>query len=119
MVKSDFKIYLLLMCLSACGAGIQAQQHVAAVPYPVEVIQADSTKLTIRLYGDEHAHYTTTTDGYVIMQNKKGYYCFTKLANQKVVPSRYVARNVGERSLCTRLYLKRISKNQHLRKHPK
>lgn len=47
---------------------------VPAPPYSISVRQPDGTSLTIRLHGDEYFHYTTTTDGYVIVQGPGGFY---------------------------------------------
>lgn len=49
---------------------------VPAKPGPIEVVQPDGTKLTIRVYGDEFAHYTTTDDGYGVFQAADGFYYY-------------------------------------------
>jgi hypothetical protein len=47
---------------------------VIAYPYPLEITQPDSTKITIILKGDEHVKWAETTDGYAILRNSKGIY---------------------------------------------
>ena len=45
-----------------------------AIPMPVKVTQPDGTVLTVMLYGDEHFHYYTTTDGALLYPNDDAFY---------------------------------------------
>lgn len=47
---------------------------VPATPYPITKTLPDGTELTVRLHGDEHGSFVTTTDGYLLMQDASGFY---------------------------------------------
>lgn len=95
----------------------QAPQRVPATPYPIQKIQPDGDTITIRLFGDEWHHYHTTLDGYVIVENKAGYFCYGKLdANGKVVASKHRVSSNPKINRCTKQYLKRIENNPKLKK---
>ena len=49
-----------LFCFTPVARAIMAN------PNPITVTQPDGSLLTIRIYGDESFHYTTTIDGYLI-----------------------------------------------------
>lgn len=90
---------------------------VPARPTPFDVEQPDGNKLTVRLVGDErwHAHYTA--DGYLLAQNKKGWYCYAKwgkeTADRDGIMRRYAkptckkAHNADKRSNRENKWLKR------------
>ena len=50
---------------------------VPALPAPITVQQTDGTFITIRIHGDEKFNYTTTFDGYLIVQRNGIYYYAT------------------------------------------
>ena len=41
---------------------------------PYSVIQPDGTTLTLTLHGDEHGHWTMTSDGVLVVDSKRGYF---------------------------------------------
>ena len=45
-----------------------------ALRMPVTVTQPDGTTLTIEQFGDEHHHWTSTTDGTMVINTGHGYY---------------------------------------------
>ncbi len=51
---------------------------VPATPYPITKTLPDGTELTVRLHGDEHGSFVTTTDGYLLMQDASGFYNYAK-----------------------------------------
>jgi M6 family metalloprotease-like protein len=66
-------IALLLMLFICETAFSQSSRSVcAAMPDPVTVMQADGSSITVVGKGNEALSYTETTDGYTIIQNKKG-----------------------------------------------
>lgn len=69
----------------------QKVQAVQATTQPVEVRLPDGTSLTIHIYGDEHFHYMTTIDGYLIEPGRDGFYYYAQ--------STVRAHNPGNRSL--------------------
>ncbi len=60
-------------------------QAVPAKPGIHIVEQLDGTTLSIELHGDEHFHFTTTEDGYLIRQNANGVYEYAELTAERVV----------------------------------
>lgn len=76
---------------------------------PIEVTQPDGSKLTILLKGDEFFHYAQSTDGYVLKENREGYYTYaTTNAAGLLESSEVVARNVGNRASDELRFLKTI-----------
>ncbi len=51
------------------------------------VKQPDGTTLRIELHGDEHFHFTTTEDGYLIKQNGQGVYEYAEFTVERVINS--------------------------------
>ncbi|MGL5318554.1 MAG: M6 family metalloprotease domain-containing protein [Bacteroidales bacterium] len=63
------------------------------------IVQPDGKKLTITLQGDENFHYRTTTDGYAVVENEKGFHVFAQVNTEGVfVPSSIIASNPEERT---------------------
>ncbi|HQB79424.1 MAG TPA: hypothetical protein PLJ52_13865, partial [Tenuifilaceae bacterium] len=52
----------------------QNAEAVQAYPDPIEYKLPDGSLLTIMLKGDEKVKWATTTDGYTILRNKKGFF---------------------------------------------
>ena len=113
-------IIITVLFLIATGAMAQERpSRVQAKRDPIEIVQPDSTFLTIYLRGDERYHVRMTIDGYVIKQNKKGYYCYAKVNSKgQIVPSCRVARNPENRTKCDWHYLKKLDKNKKLKLIP-
>ena len=68
---------------------------VPAKPGPITVVQPDGSKLTIRLYGDEFANYTTTDDGYGIYQAEDGFYYYLGAASVNKVRAKDPAQRTA------------------------
>lgn len=47
---------------------------VPATPHPITKTLPDGTELTVRLHGDEHGSFVTTTDGYLLVQDAAGFF---------------------------------------------
>jgi hypothetical protein len=105
------KTALILSLFCAVFLTAQRPAKVPAAPYPIEIIQPNGEKLTIRLHGDEWKHFTTTTDGFAIIQNKKGFYCYAKI-NKKgnYEPTKKIAHNKENRKKCEEKFLKKQKK---------
>jgi len=110
----------ILMLILFCGFGLstyvfgQSPSRVPATPYPIKVVQPNGDTITIRLFGDERQHYFTSIEGYVIVKNAEGYFCYAAMNNDnEMIASKY---KVGKRGICVRRYLKKISKNEKLKK---
>ena len=84
---------------------------------PFNVVQPNGDTLTVVLVGDERWHCHYTVDGYLLAQNKKGYYCYAKWTkeqpdNQGVMrryakPTCKKARNEAKRSKSEKKWLVR------------
>jgi M6 family metalloprotease-like protein len=66
---------------------------VPAYPYPVEVVQPNGSVLTIQLHGDEHFSYTTTADGYLLIQTQQKGYEYARFIDNEIVSTGVTARN--------------------------
>ena len=111
----------ILMLILFCSFGLstymlgQSPSRVPATPYPIKVAQPNGDTITIRLFGDERQHYFTSTDGYVIVKNAEGYFCYAAInADNEVIASKY---KVGKSGICMRRYLKKMSKDERLKKN--
>lgn len=69
-----------------------------AYPEPITITQKDGKILTIRLHGDEHFNYVTTTDGVLLCRVGKDYYIATIDENGKMSSSGVLAHNAGQRT---------------------
>ncbi len=84
-------------CLSFfCLSLALAIYAVPAIPTPIEVTQPDGTTLTIRMQGDEHCHYLTTEDGYLLKQVDDQYF-YAQQQDTEVVSTGVLAHNPQER----------------------
>jgi hypothetical protein len=91
--------------------------YVPANPNPIEFEQPDGNILTIRLIGDENMHFNTTIDGYIIVKNQNGYFCYAKLdKNGNFLPTRHIAHNADKRKKCENKFLKKMAKNHKLKR---
>ncbi len=93
------KLFLFLFSFIILIADNHSVYGVTAYPFPIEIIQADGTKITIILKGDEHLKWAQTIDGYSIMRNSRGIYEYSMLnGTMDMIPSGVQAKNVTERS---------------------
>ena len=119
MMKKIFFTLSILLCVTFLSAQSRPAK-VPAAPYPIEVSQPNGNKLTIRLHGDERYHYRTTIDGFVIVQNKKNYYCYAKMdKNGNYIPTKTVANNTENRSKKEISFLKKQITKEKLYYEPK
>ncbi len=109
-------IAIIVLSFAQANARQSQPQRVPATPYPIEVVQPDGEKLTVYLRGDERQHFYTTLDGYKIVKNKKGVFCFAKLnCKKQIVASKHRAYNAENRKPCTLRYLKKMDKKPQLK----
>lgn len=71
----------------ACGLLLYgATAHaVPARTTPVVVYQADGTTITVRIHGDEYSNWTSTLDGYQIVQQEGVYYYYESSVSRSTV----------------------------------
>ncbi|MCM1035011.1 MAG: hypothetical protein NC038_05010 [Paludibacter sp.] len=109
------KFLLLLggMALTAALYAQPRQQRVPAVKTPIDYVQPDGDTLSIRLHGDEWHSFRTTTDGYLIAQNKKGCYCYAKYNKSGIGKATCrQAHNADKRTACETKYIKKHIPNK-------
>ena len=99
------RIYLLglLLVLSVSSFAMPAY------PFPIKVKQPDGSELTIRIYGDEWFHYTTTDDGYLLQQQPNGVYEYAKFENNIIKSTGVMARS--QRDDKERAFVKQLRRN--------
>lgn len=105
-MKTNFKKFFWV--LSFIVAGVMTASAIPAHPRPVDVVQSDGTRLTVRLVGDEFYHRTMTTDGYTLLQKVNGDYVYAVESGSTLIASDVVAhnpqlRNAGELKLLSKL----------------
>lgn len=91
-----------LLCLAASA--------VPADPTPMKVTQPDGTTLTVVLQGDEFFNYLTTSDGYTVVKNNKGFYTYARLDGDRLVAGDCIARDAAHRTAADRAALTTLSK---------
>lgn len=83
----------ILMVVVVCAFAVQLFAHPASMA--VQTVQnKDGSSVSIRHFGDEHYHYTETTDGYLIA-GEGGNYVYVDASGK---PSSVIAKNVVDRS---------------------
>jgi len=88
---------------------------VRATPYPVTITQADGTKITFRLQGDEHFHYKTTVDGYAIVPDSKDILTYAHPDEKgNLISTNIKASDINKRSAKEKQLLKTLTKNINL-----
>ncbi len=78
-----------------------------AVKQIIPFQQPDSTLVYIQIQGDEFFHYTTTTDGYVIIENDSSAYVYAQFNYDRLVPTSILAHNPQERNNTESDFLKK------------
>lgn len=85
---------------------------VPAHPKAVTVQQPDGSTVTIRLVGDEWLHFNTTSDGYSIVKDSRGYYVYAESKDGQLQPTAQVAHDMAERSASEQDFLAGVKKYQ-------
>lgn len=115
MKKILFSFIILFACAALSMADAQPSR-VPASPFPIKVSQPNGDTIMIRVMGDEWKHFHTTTDGYVIVKNSKGYFCYGKIgAKGKVVLLCYTVCSDSKMTKRKLNYLKKMAKNEKLK----
>lgn len=90
--------------------------RVPAFPELLEVVQPDGYKLRIYLRGDERRSWRMTADGYLLLTNKQGFYCYAReTCSGQVKPSKYKAKNKEDRTAVEQRFLKKQAQNRKLK----
>lgn len=87
---------------------------IPASPHFGDYTQNDGSTVLLKLFGDEKVKWAETEDGYSLMHDGKGNYVYAlKNENNEMLPSKYIARNINQRTNEEINFLNNTSK--HLR----
>lgn len=102
----------VLILMIALFSVIDMAKAVTAYPYPMRFVQPDKTTvLTLTMKGDERIKWAETEDGYSLIYNDEGYFCYaTKDENGDMVPSQYIATDIAARSAEVEAFLAQTPK---------
>ncbi|MCL1850301.1 MAG: M6 family metalloprotease domain-containing protein [Bacteroidetes bacterium] len=71
---------------------------VPAYPYPVVFTQPNGEEVTLIMQGDEFVKFAQTLDGYTLLYNAEGYFCYAQKNEQgDIVPSDFYATDISKR----------------------
>jgi M6 family metalloprotease-like protein len=85
---------------------------VPAKPQEVLYSQPDGTFVSMMLKGDEKVKWALSVDGYTLLANDKGFYCYaTRNAKGDIVPSGIVAHNIGDRNQAELAFVTNLDKS--------
>lgn len=113
------KLIVFAIVLLGMSVSLFAQQRVKKLPAKLDLmiaVQPDGDTLNIYLRGDEKNHFRMTEDGFLIIKNKKGFYCYAKECRGELKASPLKARNSNKRSKCDWRYLRKMKKKTTLYK---
>ena len=99
----------VLLCTVWCTLYIFRVGAVPAYPWPVMVTQPDGSTVTLQLHGDEYYHYTTTSDGYTVLQNAQGVWEYARLEGDHLTTTGIQAHDTEQRSDSERSLLASLS----------
>jgi M6 family metalloprotease-like protein len=81
-------------------------------PYPTTMTQPNGSQLTVYIKGNAEIYYLETTDGFTVVKDPvDNYYKYAENSNGDLVPSMFVAHNIGSRSTAEIAYVKGAERN--------
>ncbi|MCM1021295.1 MAG: M6 family metalloprotease domain-containing protein [Muribaculum sp.] len=83
---------------------------VMATPDPVVYTNPDGSKVTIKMFGDEHFSFNTTTDGYVVKAAPDGTLYYMESVNGKLAMSAVAVSDIASRSDAETSFLASLDK---------
>ena len=90
---------LLMMMVGECMA-------IPADPTPRKIQQPDGTFVTLSLHGNEYLHYTTTTDGFTVVKDERGFWVYaSKQADGTLAATDMVAHDEADRTADEKSFL--------------
>ena len=108
MKKVIFTFLLLAIISLDYSFAVPAKQS------PFTITLTDGTTLTVRLFGDEHSHYYTSLDHYLLIQDADGYFYYAESNSEnKLQRSPYKVKDIDQRTLVEKNFLATIDK-EHL-----
>ena len=93
----NWKACIMLFCILLFG--VNTTFAVPAYPEPITYTQPNGETLTVTLKGDEFVKWAVSEDGYTLLYNKDGYFCYAvKDGNGDMVVSQHVAKSKSLRN---------------------
>jgi M6 family metalloprotease-like protein len=90
---------LLIMTVCECIA-------IPANPMPCRMKQPDGSFVTLRMQGDEYLNFVTTTDGFTVVRDKRGFWVYaSKQADGALAATGMVAHDADDRKADERAFL--------------
>ncbi|MBR1484303.1 MAG: M6 family metalloprotease domain-containing protein [Prevotella sp.] len=96
------KLLITAMAVLLSAASLWARP---ALKGTVTVKQPDGTTVSIRLQGDEYLHWNTTSDGYAVVKDQRGFYVYAEKQQGKLVATDMAAHDAGMRSAAELSYV--------------
>lgn len=96
MIKPYMMNYKKIMAMVAATFMAMSQICYAVPARPGKVVktQPDGAELTVMMRGDERSHVVLSEDGYLLLPDAKGYYCYADIdGDGNVAPTAVVANN--------------------------
>ena len=76
----------------------------------VKTMQPDGTSVMLELHGDEFYHFSTTTDGYTVLQSATGAWEYAQLDGNRLVTTGVLAHDAAHRTAAEVATLARLNK---------
>lgn len=109
------KCFLGVFCGVAAFAALSTVAFARpALPNTFCAKQSDGSCVTVQQFGDEHYHYTTTIDGYLVVEDSTGDLVY---ADSEAVATKVKAKNADGRSDSDKVFLKKLNQRRVLEKH--
>ena len=77
----------------------------------VKCVQPDGSTVMLVLHGDEYYHFSTTTDGYTVLQNENGAWEYARLDNNRLISTGVQAHDALQRNANEVALLADLKKN--------
>ena len=119
IMKTAFSIFPSVKTICCVAAALMAMwpsaMAVPAFPGKGVITQPDGSVVTVRLIGDEHSHITVTDDGYTILPDAQGRYCYArKDATGMLVSSGIECHEPAERGASELALVASLPKRLHI-----
>lgn len=107
------KVLFIYMVAAVCALVIPANARPAAPGFQT-VSNKDGSSVSIRHFGDEHYHYTETSDGMLVTGNGDGSYVYV---GEDGTASDVIAKNVADRTSEEKSFLNSLNQEAVHQKH--
>ena len=109
------RIILVPLLILLCQLMMLPAFAVKAYPFPLVVSQPDGTTVTVLLHGDEFHHYKTSSDGYLLKANTKGFLTYATVnAAGETVESEFIAKDAPKRTASEVQFLKTVNQSTQI-----